>query len=187
MAQELRGQKIAILATDGVEQSELTEPWRALDEAGAETTLVSIKSGEIKAWNHGDWGEMFPVGETVDNVDASQFDALLLPGGVRNPDRLRMDPKAVDFVRDFFEEGKPVASICHGAWMLAEANVLNGRKVTSWPSLQTDLRNAGAQWVDEEVIVDQGLVTSRNPQDLPAFIDKMIEEFQEGPHPRQQA
>lgn len=187
MDQQLQDKKIAILATDGVEQSELSEPRRALDEAGATTVLVSIKDGSIKGWNHTDWGDTFQADETVDNVDAQDFDALLLPGGVMNPDQLRQNPKAVDFVRDFFEEGKPVAAICHGPWMLVEADVLDGRKVTSWPSLQTDLRNAGAQWVDEAVVVDQGLVTSRKPDDIPVFNDKMIEEFVEGPHPRQQA
>lgn len=184
---DLKDKKIAILATDGVEQSELAEPRRALEESGATTQLISIKPGEIKGWNHTDWGDTFQVDETVDNVDAEDFDGLVLPGGVMNPDKLRTNPKAVDFVRKFFKEGKPVAAICHGPWMLVEANVVEGRKVTSWPSLQTDLRNAGAQWVDEEVVVDQGLVTSRKPDDIPAFNDKMVEEFREGPHPRQQA
>jgi protease I len=184
---DLKDKKIAILATDGVEQAELTEPRRALEEAGAMTLLISIKPHEIKGWDHTDWGEKFSVDETVDNVDASDFNGLVLPGGVMNPDHLRQNKQAVSFVRKFFDEGKPVAAICHGPWMLAEADVLNGRKVTSWPSLQTDLRNAGAQWIDEEVVVDQGLVTSRKPDDIPAFNQKMVEEFKEGPHPRQQA
>lgn len=187
MAQDLTDKKIAILATDGVEQSELVEPRKALEDAGATTELISIKEGEIKGWSNKNWADTFQVDKAVDSVDASQYDALLLPGGSMNPDKLRINPKAVDFVRDFFEEGKPVASICHGPWMLVEADVVKGRKVTSWPSLQTDLRNAGAQWVDEEVVVDQGLVTSRKPDDIPAFNAKMVEEFAEGPHPRQQA
>jgi protease I len=187
MADTLTGKKIAILATDGVEQVELTEPRKALEESGAEAELVSIKQGEIKGWNHTEWGDTFSVDKFVDDVDAEDYDGLLLPGGVMNPDKLRMNAKAVSFVRKFFDEGKPVAAICHGPWMLVEANVVEGRRVTSWPSLQTDLRNAGAQWVDETVVVDQGLVTSRKPDDIPAFNDKMIEEFAEGPHPRQQA
>lgn len=187
MENQLAGKKIAILATDGVEQSELAKPRQALEESGAETQLISIKPGEIKAWNAGNWGDTFSVDQTVDNVDAEDYDGLVLPGGVMNPDTLRMNAKAVSFVRKFFDEGKPVAAICHGPWMLVEADVVDGRKVTSYPSLQTDLRNAGAQWVDEAVVVDQGLVTSRNPGDLPVFNDKMIEEFVEGPHPRQQA
>jgi protease I len=187
MAKDITQQKIAILATDGVEQSELAEPRKALDEAGATTELISIKSGEITGWNHTDWGETFQVDKVVDDVDASEYDGLVLPGGVMNPDKLRMNTKAVSFVKKFFDEGKPVASICHGPWLLIEAGVVDGRKVTSWPSLQTDLRNAGAQWVDEEVVVDQGLVTSRKPDDIPAFNNKMLEELKEGPHPRQQA
>lgn len=187
MDNKLNGKKIAILATDGVEQSELAEPRRALEESGAQTELISIKPGEIKAWNQGNWGDIFTVDNTVDIVDAEDYDALVLPGGVMNPDKLRMNKKAVDFVWKFFDEGKPVAAICHGPWMLVEANVVEGRKVTSWPSLQADLRNAGAQWVDEMVVVDQGLVTSRKPDDIPAFNEKMVEEFIEGPHPRQQA
>lgn len=187
MADELKGKKIAILATDGVEQTEFTKPRKALDDAGATTEVISLKPGKIKAWNHTEWGEQFAVDKVVMDADASEYDALLLPGGVMNPDTLRMDKKAVDFVYTFFDEGKPVAAICHAPWMLVEANVLQGRKLTSWPSLQTDIRNAGAQWVDQEVVVDQGLVTSRKPDDIPTFNEKMIEEFQEGPHPRQQA
>jgi protease I len=187
MENQLAGKKIAILATNGVEQSELTEPILALDESGATTELISLQPEEMKAWHKGEWGDSFTVDDTVDNVDADDYDGLVLPGGVMNSDKLRMNAKAVSFVRKFFDEGKPVAAICHGPWMLVEADVVDGRKVTSYPSLQTDLRNAGAQWSDEEVVVDQGLVTSRKPDDLPAFIDKMIEEFVEGPHPRQQA
>jgi protease I len=185
MTKDINQQKIAILATDGVEQSELTEPRKALDEAGAKTELISIKAGEIKGWNHTEWGETFTVDKLIDDVDASEYDGLVLPGGVMNPDKLRMNAKAVSFVKKIFDEGKPVAAICHGPWLLIEAGVVNGRKVTSWPSLQTDLRNAGAQWEDSEVVVDQGLVTSRKPDDLPAFNSKMLEEFKEGPHPRQ--
>lgn len=187
MVKALAEQKIAILATDGVEQSELTEPRKALDQLGVTTELVSIKPGEIKGWNHTQWGDTFQVDKLVDNVDASEYDGLVIPGGVMNPDKLRINPKAVSFVKKFFDEGKPVASICHGPWLLVEADVVRGRKVTSYPSIQTDLRNAGAQWEDSEVVVDQGLVTSRKPGDLPAFTKMMIEEFAEGPHPRQQA
>jgi protease I len=188
MEQSLKDKKIAILATDGVEQSELEEPRRALEEAGATTELISNKTGEIRGWSHGEWGDTnYTVDKLAEDAAASDYDALLLPGGVRNPDKMRTYPQAVEFVKKFFEEGKPVAAICHGPWMLVEANVVEGRKVTSWPSLQTDLRNAGAQWVDAEVIVDQGLVTSRKPEDIPAFNGKMVEEFAEGPHPRQQA
>lgn len=185
MDKKLQGKKIAILATDGVEQVELTEPKKALEEAGAETEIISIKDGEIKGWNHTEWGETFPVDKLVSEVDAQGYDALLLPGGVMNPDKLRVDRQAVAFVNMFFASHKPVAAICHGPWMLVEADVVKGRKLTSWPSLQTDIRNAGGDWVDEQVVVDQGLVTSRKPDDLPAFNDKMIEEFSEGPHPGQ--
>jgi protease I len=187
MAKDITQQKIAILAADGVERSELSEPRKALDEAGATTELISLQGGEIKAWSHKEWAGTFTVDKVVDEVDTSEYDGLLIPGGVMNPDKLRMNPKAVSFVKKFFEEGKPVAAICHAPWILVEADVLKGKKVTSWPSLQTDLRNAGAQWVDEEVVVDQGLVTSRKPDDIPAFNAKMLEEFKEGPHPRLQA
>lgn len=186
MAKDITQQKIAILATDGVEQSELIEPRKALQEAGATTEIISIKSGEIKGWNHTEWGETFAVDKLVDDADASEYDGLVLPGGVMNPDKLRLNAKAVSFVKKFFEEGKPVAAICHAPWLLIEAGVVDGKKVTSYPSLQTDLRNAGAQWVDEEVVVDQGLVTSRKPDDLPAFNAKLLEELKEGPHSRQQ-
>jgi len=179
---KLTGKRVAILATDGVEQVELTEPRKALDEAGAKTTLVSPKSGKIKGWQHDHWGEELKVDLALESANADTFDALLLPGGVMNPDQLRMNKQAVQFVRSFFDSGKPVAAICHAPWMLVEADVVSGRSVTSWPSLQTDLRNAGADWVDREVVTDQGLVTSRKPDDIPAFNRKMIEEFAEGEH-----
>ncbi len=179
---KLTGKRVAILATDGVEQVELTEPRKALDEAGAKTTLVSPKSGKIKGWQHDHWGEELKVDLALESANADAFDALLLPGGVMNPDQLRMNKQAVQFVRSFFDAGKPVAAICHAPWMLVEADVVSGRSVTSWPSLQTDLRNAGADWVDREVVTDQGLVTSRKPDDIPAFNRKMIEEFAEGEH-----
>jgi protease I len=185
MANELQGKKIAFLATDMVEQVELTEPWKAVKEAGGTPELVSIKSGEIQGFNHYDKADTFKVDKTVEEVSASDYDALVQPGGVGNPDTLRMDENAVNFVREFFEQGKPAAVICHGPWMLVEAGVVRGRTITSWPSLQTDIRNAGGNWVDEEVHVDNGLVTSRKPDDLPAFNKKMIEEFAEGKHEAQ--
>jgi len=184
---KLTGKRVAILATDGVEQVELTEPRKALDEAGAKTTLVSPKSGKIKGWQHDHWGEELKVDVALESANADTFDALLLPGGVMNPDQLRMNKQAVQFVRSFFDSGKPVAAICHAPWMLVEADVVSGRSVTSWPSLQTDLRNAGADWVNREVVTDQGLVTSRKPDDIPAFNRKMIEEFAEGEHEGQHA
>jgi protease I len=178
----LSGKRVAILATDGVEQVELTEPRKALDQAGAKTVVVSPKNGKIKGWQHDHWGDEIPVDVPLEQASADTFDALLLPGGVMNPDHLRMNKKAVQFVKSFFEAGKPVAAICHGPWLLVEADVVRGRTVTSWPSLQTDLRNAGADWVDREVATDEGLVTSRKPDDIPAFSSKMIEEFAEGKH-----
>jgi len=183
----LSGKRVAILATDGVEQVELTEPRKALDSAGATTKVVSPKSGSIKGWNHTEWGEQIPVDVSLDSASANDFDALLLPGGVMNPDHLRMNRSAVNFVRAFFEAGKPVAAICHGPWLLVEADVARGRNVTSWPSLQTDLRNAGASWSDSQVVTDHGLVTSRKPDDIPAFNKKMIEEFAEGVHDEQRS
>jgi protease I len=183
----LSGKRVAILATDGVEQVELTEPRKALDAAGATTKVVSPKSGSIKGWNHTEWGEPIPVDVSLDNTSPNDFDALLLPGGVMNPDHLRMNRSAVNFVRAFFEAGKPVAAICHGPWLLVEADVARGRNVTSWPSLQTDLRNAGASWSDSQVVTDHGLVTSRKPDDIPAFNKKMIEEFAEGVHDEQRS
>jgi protease I len=182
MAQNLDGLKVAILVTDGFEQVELTEPKKALEEAGAETQIVSPKKGEVEGWKHFDAGDKFTVDVALDEADAGNYDALLLPGGVANPDQLRMNPKAVAFVKAFFDAGKPIAAICHGPWTLIDAGAVEGRTLTSWPSLKTDLRNAGAEWVDEEVVVDNGLVTSLKPQDIPAFNQKMIEEFAEGLH-----
>lgn len=180
MDRNISGKRVMILATDGVEQVELTEPRKAFEDAGAATELVSIKPGQIKGWNHIEWGNTFKVDNTVDNVNVEDYDALFLPGGVINPDKLRMDKKAVSLVRAFFEAHKPIAAICHGPWMLVEADVVRGRKVTSWPSLQTDLRNAGAQWVDQQTVVDQGIVTARKPDDIPAFSAKAIDEFAQG-------
>jgi protease I len=182
--QKLSGKRVAILATDGVEQVELTEPRKALDEAGAKTTLVSPKEGKIKGWQHDHWGDELPVDLPLERARADDFDALMLPGGVMNPDHLRSEPQAVDFVRDFFRSGKPIAAICHGPWMLVEAGAVQGRTITSWPSLETDIRNAGGDWVDREVATDEGIVTSRKPDDIPAFNRKMIEEFAEGNHER---
>lgn len=182
MAEKLNGTRVAILATDGVEQVELVEPRKALDAAGARTQLVSPKAGKIKAWQHDHWGDELDVDVELGSARVADFDALLIPGGVINPDTLRMDDKAVELVRDFYREGKPIAAICHGPWMLVEAGVVRGRTVTSWPSLQTDLRNAGADWVDREVATDEGIVTSRKPDDIPAFNRKIIEEFAEGIH-----
>jgi len=183
MADELQGRRVAILATDGVERVELEQPRQALDPAGASTTLLSIKRGEIAARQYDleDAGT-FVVDGLVSDASVDEYDALVLPGGTVNPDKLRIDENAVRFVRDFAGTGKPVAAICHGPWTLVEADVVRGRTLTSWPSLQTDIRNAGGTWVDEEVVVDEGLVSSRKPDDLPAFNAKMVEEFCEGPH-----
>lgn len=180
MAQTLQGKKIAILVTDGFEQVELTEPRKALEQAGAEARVVSPAKGKVKGWNHTEWGETISVDVPLDQANAEQYDALLLPGGVMNPDKLRMNPTAVAFVKAFFDAGKPVAAICHGPWTLIEADVVEGRRMTSYPSLKTDLKNAGADWVDQEVVVDDGLVSSRKPDDIPAFNEKMIEAFAEG-------
>ena len=185
MAGRLEGKRIAFLATDGVEQVELTEPWKAVEQEGGRPELVSTDSGEIQAFNHLDKGDTFTVDATVSDADPSSYDALVLPGGVANPDFLRGDEDAVAFARSFFEQEKPIAVICHGPWTLIEADVVKGRTLTSWPSLQTDLRNAGANWVDEEVVVDQGLVSSRKPDDLEAFCAKLVEEFCEGKHSEQ--
>jgi protease I len=182
MADRLKGKKVAIVAADMVEQVELLEPRRALEDAGAETDLISLKPGEIQGFNHFDPADRIKVDRAIEEVDASDYDALMIPGGVGNPDQLRGDENVVSFVRDFFEAGKPVAAICHGPWVLVEAGVVRDRTLTSWPTLQTDIRNAGGNWVDEQVVVDQGLVTSRKPDDIPAFNDKMIEEFCEGKH-----
>jgi protease I len=178
----LAGKKVAILVADGFEQIEMTEPKRALESAGARTSIVSPAQGQVQGWKHFDKADRFPVDVELDDADPQEFDALLMPGGVANPDQLRMIPEAVDFVREFFDAGKPVAAICHGLWPLIDAGVVRGRTVTSWPSLKTDLSNAGARWVDQEVVTDNGLVTSRKPDDLPAFNRKMIEEFAEGRH-----
>lgn len=182
MTERLDGKKVAFLVTDGFEQVEFTKPWEAIEAAGADVDLVSPKEGTVLGMNHTDKGDAFDVDHLVRNASADTYDALVLPGGVVNADHLRMDDAAVAFARGFFEQHKPVAVICHGAWTLIEADVVRGRTITSYPSLRTDLRNAGADWVDEEVVVDQGLVSSRNPDDLPAFIDKAIEEIAEGEH-----
>jgi protease I len=187
MANKLDGLKVAILATNGFEQSELFEPKKALEAAGATVKIVSLEAGEIKGWNEKNWGDSVAVDVTVDEASAEDFDALQLPGGVMNPDKLRMNDKAVGFIKAFFEAGKPVAAICHAPWTLIEAGVVDGKTVTSWSSLKTDLENAGAKWVDREVVTDNGLVTSRNPQDIPAFNRKMIEEFAEGVHRREKS
>ena len=182
MSSHLKGKRVAFLATDGVEQVEFTEPWKAIQDAGATTELVSIKSGSIQGVKGMDKGDTFPVDKLVKEVSADEYDALVLPGGVANPDFLRVNQDAVKFVSGFFERQKPVGAICHGPWMLVESGAVKGRTVTSWPSLQTDIRNAGGRWTDAEVNVDNGLVTSRKPDDLPAFCAKVIEEIAEGPH-----
>lgn len=180
----LSGKRVAILVAEGFEQVEMTGPRKALQEAGAQTAIVSPADDEVQGWNHFDRGERFHVDVPLEQANADDFDALLLPGGVANPDQLRMRPKAVEFVREFVATGKPVGVICHGPWTLIEADAVRGRTITSWPSLKTDLQNAGAKWVDQEVVVDRGLVSSRNPRDIPAFNRKMIEEFAEGSHGR---
>jgi protease I len=187
VADELQGKRVAFLATDMVEQVELTEPWKAVKEAGATPELISLEEGEIQGFNHYDKADKFKVDRTVEEARADEYDALVIPGGVGNPDTMRLDENAVQLVRDFFEQGKPVGVICHGPWMLVEAAVVRGRTVTSWPSLRTDIRNAGGDWVDQEVVVDNGLVTSRKPDDLPAFNAKIVEEFAEGRHAAQAA
>jgi protease I len=172
--ESLQGKKVAILVTDGFEQVELTEPRKALDQAGAKTVVVSPAQGQAKGWNHTEWGDKIPVDVPLQQAKAGDYDALLLPGGVMNPDHLRMNPDAVRFVRSFVDAGKPIAAICHGPWTLIEAGGVKGKKMTSWPSLQTDLRNAGAHWVDQQVVHDGNLVTSRKPDDIPAFNEEMI-------------
>jgi protease I len=184
MAGELNGRTVAVLATDGFEQVELTEPVKALKEAGAKVEIVSPKSGEIQGWKHHDKADKVKVDTPLGGADPNGYDALVLPGGVINPDALRLEPKAIAFVRHFVEAEKPIAALCHGPWTLINAGGVKGRKMTSWPSLEVDLRNAGATWVDEEVVVDKGVVTSRNPDDLPKFNAKMIEEIREGRHDR---
>jgi len=180
MEQKLKGKKVAILVADGFEQVELTEPKKALEEAGAVAQIVSPNKGQVKGWNYTDWGDKLPVDVGLDKADPDDYDALLLPGGVMNPDKLRRNEHALRFVRAFFDSDKPVAAICHGPWTLIDAGVVKGRNLTSYESIQTDLKNAGAKWVNEEVVVDKGLVTSRKPDDIPAFNRKMIEEFAEG-------
>ena len=187
MEHRLDGKKVAILVAEGFEEVELTEPRKALQEAGAQTTLISPSEGTVRGWAKTDWGEEIPVELPLSQARAEDFDALLLPGGVMNPDHLRTESDAVKFTRAFASAGKPIASICHGPWLLVEADVVRDRTVTSYPSLRTDLENAGARWVDEEVVVDEGLVTSRNPDDIPAFNRKMLEEIAEGVHEPQSA
>ncbi len=182
MEKKLNNRKVAIVVTDGFEQSEFEKPLEALKKEGAEVDVVSPKKGKIKAWNEKNWGNEFEANVAISEASSDKYDALLLPGGVMNPDNLRADKKVVAFVKDFLQNDKPVASICHGPWTLIETGLLKGRKLTSYHTIKTDLQNAGAQWVDEEVVVDNGLVTSRNPKDLPAFCDKMVEEFAEGVH-----
>jgi protease I len=186
MSESLNGKKVAFLvANEGIEQVELTEPWKAVEEAGGSPELIAPESGEAQAFNHLDKADTFTVDKTVSEADAGDYAGLVLPGGVANPDNLRTDSDAVAFARAFFEAGKPVAAICHAPWTLVEAGVVDGRTLTSWPSLQTDIRNAGGNWVDEEVHVDAGFVTSRNPDDLPAFCEKLVEEIAEGEHAEQ--
>ncbi len=179
--ESLQGKKVAILVTDGFEQVELTQPREALDQAGAKTEVVSPARGQVKGWNHTEWGDKIPVDVPLQQAKADNYDALLLPGGVMNPDHLRMNPDAVRFVKSFVDAGKPIAAICHGPWTLIEAGGVKGRKMTSWPSLQTDLRNAGAHWVDQQVVHDGNLVTSRKPDDIPAFNKEMIGLFAHQP------
>jgi protease I len=182
MERKLDGKKVAILVTDGFEQVEMTKPREALDEAGAETKIVSLKPGKIQGMHHTDKADKFDVDLTLDEACPEEFDALLIPGGLMNPDALRSNEDALEFTRHFFREGKPVAAICHGPWVLIDAGVVRGRTLTSWPAIKTDVKNAGGKWVNEEVVVDNGLVTSRKPDDIPAFNKKMIEEFCEGRH-----
>jgi len=183
----LKGKRIAFLCTDGVERTELVTPRDAVEAAGADTDLISITTGSLQSWNHDEKADLIQIDRAVFDVSAENYDGLVLPGGLLNPDTLRQNEMAVDFVRDFFKQGKPVAAICHGPWTLVEADVLEGRTVTSWPSLKTDIQNAGGTWVDRDVVVDQGLVTSRKPADLTAFCDKAVEEFAEGRHAEQHA
>jgi protease I len=181
----LEGKKVAILATDGFEQSELTEPKKAVEDHGATAHVVSLEDGQIKGWKDGNWGDSFKVDVKLENTEASEYHALILPGGVINPDLIRTEKSVITFIRAFFEQKKPVAAICHGPWSLINAEVVKDRTMTSYHTIRKDLENAGAKWTDEEVVVDQGLVTSRNPQDLPAFCKKVIEEVREGKHDAQ--
>jgi protease I len=182
MAGTLDGKKVAILVADGFEQVEMTEPRKALEDAGADTKIVSPKSGKIQGMHHADKGDKFDVDLSLDDARPQEFDALMIPGGLMNPDQLRSTPEALEFTRHFFDEGKPVAAICHAPWVLIDAGVVRGRTLTSWPAIKTDVKNAGGNWVNEEVVVDNGLVTSRKPDDIPAFNEKMIEEFCQGRH-----
>ncbi len=182
MGQELRNKRVAALVEHGFEQAELLEPKKALEDAGAKVDVVSPQPSKVKGWNHTNWGDEVKVDVELENADAKNYDAILLPGGVMNPDKLRMNDKAVQFVKSFVDSGKPIAAICHGPWTLIETGIVRGKTMTSWPSLETDLKNAGAHWVDRECVNDNGLVTSRNVDDIPAFNRKMIEEFAEGRH-----
>jgi protease I len=184
VSNELRNKRVAVLVENGFEQAELIEPKKALEAAGAKVDIVSPQRSKVKGWNHTNWGDELTVDRQLDGANAEEYDALLLPGGVMNPDSLRINQKAVQFVKAFVDNGRPIAAICHAPWTLIEAGATRGRKLTSWPSLKTDLKNAGANWVDQEVVVDNGLVTSRKPEDIPAFNKKMIEEFAEGRHDR---
>ena len=185
MSELLKDKKVAVLVENGFEEVELTEPIRVLKREGAEVDIISPQKDKVKAWDKTNWGEKYDVDVTIENADPGDYDSLLLPGGVMNPDFLRVNEKAIEFVKAFFKEGKPIAAICHGPWTLIETGALEGRTMTSYPSIQTDLKNAGVNWVDEEVVVDQGLVTSRKPDDIPAFCRKMVEEFCEGVHEEQ--
>jgi len=185
MKTKLNGKRVAILVADGFEQVELTKPREALDKAGAQTKIVSPAGEKVCGWDEKDWGKSLRVDVPLKKANPADFDALLLPGGVMNPDKLRLEPKAIEFVRSFFDGGKPVAAICHGPWTIIDAGAADGKRMTSYPSIKTDLKNAGAEWVDEPVVVDNGLVTSRKPADIPAFNRKMIEEFAEGTHPQE--
>jgi protease I len=182
MNSTLQGKRVAVLVADGFEQEELTRPREALDTAGAKSQIVSPGRDKVRGWKHTEWGDAFPVDVALDTANPGDFDALLLPGGVMNPDKLRANPRAVQFVKHFWDAGKPIAAICHGPWMLVETGIARGRRLTSYPSIKTDLMNAGANWVDEPVVTDSGVVTSRRPDDIPAFNSKMVEEFAEGPH-----
>jgi len=184
VSNELRNKRVAALVENGFEQAELIEPKKALEAAGAKVDIVSPQRSKVKGWNHTNWGDELTVDRQLDGANAEEYDALLLPGGVMNPDSLRINQKAVQFVKAFVDNGRPIAAICHAPWTLIEAGATRGRKLTSWPSLKTDLKNAGANWVDQEVVADNGLVTSRKPEDIPAFNKKMIEEFAEGRHDR---
>ncbi len=184
MEKKLNNKTVAIVVADGFEESEFTKPLEALKDAGAKVDVISLKAGKVKAWAEKNWGKEYTVDKAIANADADDYDALVLPGGVMNPDQLRVNEQVVDFVSGFMDEGKPIAAICHGPWTLIETGKLQGKTMTSYPSIKTDLVNAGAEWVDEEVVVDNGLVTSRRPADLPAFCKKMVEEIAEGVHER---